>query len=148
VNGQVRSHLTIRKANTKGKLATRSIPIIEDLQGLLIEYQPEAGEMYLFPGRHGRGHIISDSAAKILREACANVGIEGVSTHSFRRTALTSMSDNQVPLRVIAEVSGHRSLGELHTYLEVRPLQVLGAVSFLATLSPKDNIGLKSYPDL
>ncbi|MBD6621322.1 site-specific integrase, partial [Komarekiella sp. 'clone 1'] len=42
VNGQVRSHLTIRKANTKGKLATRSIPIIEDLQGLLIEYQPEA----------------------------------------------------------------------------------------------------------
>lgn len=45
--GQVRSHLTIRKDNTKGKLATRSIPIIEDLQSLLIEYLPEAGEMVM-----------------------------------------------------------------------------------------------------
>ncbi|WP_193199754.1 tyrosine-type recombinase/integrase [Nostoc sp. MG11] len=139
--GRVRSHLTIRKANTKGKLATRSIPIIEDLQSLLIDYYPQAGEVYLFPGRHGRGHITSDSAAKILREACANLGIEGVSTHSFRRTALTSMSDSQIPLRVIAEVSGHRSLEELQTYLEVRPAQLLLAVSSLAILSPESYTG-------
>ncbi|MBD6621134.1 tyrosine-type recombinase/integrase [Komarekiella sp. 'clone 1'] len=146
--GQVRSHLTIRKSNTKGKLATRSIPIIENLQSLLIDYYPQSGEMYLFPGRHGRGHIISDSAARILRKACANVGIEGVSTHSFRRTALTSMSDHQIPLRVIAEVSGHCNLSGLHTYLEVHLLQVLGAVSSLAILSPKSNVGLMIYPDL
>jgi integrase/recombinase XerD len=134
--GQVRSHLTIRKANTKGKLATRSIPIIENLQNLLIQYYPQSGEVYLFPGRYGQGHIASDSAAKALRKACANVGLQGVSTHSFRRTALTQMSDNQIPLRVIAEVSGHRSLEELQTYLEVRPAQLVGAVSSLAILFP------------
>lgn len=134
--GQVRSHLTIRKANTKGKLATRSIPIIENLQNLLIQYYPQSGEVYLFPGRYGHGHIASDSAAKALRKACANVGLQGVSTHSFRRTALTQMSDNQIPLRVIAEVSGHRSLEELQTYLEVRPAQLVGAVSSLAILFP------------
>jgi integrase/recombinase XerD len=88
----------------------------------------------LFPGRYGRGHITSDSAARALRKACANVGIEGVSTHSFRRTALTQMSDNQIPLRVIAELSGHRSLEELQTYLEVRPAQLVGAVSSGAIL--------------
>ncbi|MBW4558195.1 MAG: tyrosine-type recombinase/integrase [Trichormus sp. ATA11-4-KO1] len=137
-DGRVRSHLTIRKDNTKGKLATRSIPIIEDLQSLLSDYQPEAGELYLFPGRHGRGHITSDSAAKILREACASVSIEGVSTHSFRRTALTQMNNSQISLRVIAEVSGHCNLAGLHTYLEVHPVQVLGAVSSLAELSPID----------
>lgn len=143
--GQVRSHLTIRKSNTKGKLATRSIPIIEDLQSLLTQYQPQAGEVYLFPGRYGRGHITSDSADRILRKACANVGVQGVSTHSFRRTALTQMNDSQISLRVIAEVSGHCNLAGLHTYLEVCPAQVLGAVSSLAILSPITDAKIISY---
>ncbi len=90
--GKVRPELLIRKGNTKGKLATRSIPVIEDLRGLLITYQhPEIG--YLFPGRWGRGHINSDSAARILRESFERVGIEGGSTHSFRRTGLTQLSN-------------------------------------------------------
>ncbi|MBD2520873.1 site-specific integrase, partial [Nostoc sp. FACHB-973] len=38
LKGQVRPRLIIRKANTKGKLATRSIPVIEDLRRLLAEY--------------------------------------------------------------------------------------------------------------
>lgn len=134
--GRVREHLTIRKANTKRQLATRTIPIIEDLRSILTDYYPEAGEEYLFPGRYGYGHITSDSAARILRKACARVGIEGVSTHSFRRTALTQMSDNNIPLKVIAEVSGHRNLSQLNAYLEVKPEQVLGAVASLAILAP------------
>ena len=133
--GKVRSHLTIRKKNTKGKLATRTIPIISELHSILKAYEADSGLIYLFPGRFG-GHIHSDSAARILRRACKRVGIEGASTHSFRRTALTTMSDNNTPLRVIAEVSGHRNLGQLQAYLDVRPDQVLGAVSSLSMLSP------------
>ncbi len=133
--GHVRSHLTIRKKNTKRKLATRTLPIIQELRTILAAYEKQAGLMYLFPGRRG-GHITSDSAMRILRKACERVGIEGASTHSFRRTALTQMSDNNIPLRVIAEVSGHRNLSQLQAYLEVRPDQVLGAVSSLSMLSP------------
>ncbi|BBD63847.1 integrase/recombinase [Nostoc commune NIES-4072] len=80
--GNVRPRLVIRKANTKGKLATRSIPVIEDLRRLLVEYYPMAGDVYLFPGRSD-GHISEDSAARILRTACKQVEIIGVSTHSF-----------------------------------------------------------------
>jgi hypothetical protein len=39
------------------------------------------------------------SADKILREATKRVGLEGVSTHSFRRTALNQMSNAGIPLR-------------------------------------------------
>jgi integrase/recombinase XerD len=107
--GRVRPELLIRKGNTKGKLATRSIPVIEDLRGLLLAYRhPEGG--YLFPGRHGLHHINSDSAARILREAFARVEIEGGSTHSFRRTGLTQLSNAGIPLRVIQEISGHFSI--------------------------------------
>ncbi len=133
--GHVRSHLTIRKKNTKRKLATRTLPIIQELRTILAAYEKEAGLVYLFPGRLG-GHITSDSAMRILRKACERVGIEGASTHSFRRTALTQMSDNNIPIRVIAEVSGHRNLSQLQAYLDVRPEQVLGAVSSLSMLSP------------
>jgi integrase/recombinase XerD len=140
-NGQVRSHLIIRKANTKGKLATRSIPVIEDLRQLLTNYYPLAGKPYLFPGR-SCGHISEDSAARILRGACKQAGIIGVSTHSFRRTALTQMSNAGIPLRVIQEISGHRNLEQLQKYLEVSDQQVLGAAASLAMLSPVGRSGV------
>lgn len=138
--GQVRSQLIIRKANTKGKLATRTIPVIEDLRQLLTNYYPLAGTPYLFPGR-SNGHISEDSAARILRGACKQAGIIGVSTHSFRRTALTQMSNAGIPLRVIQEISGHRNLEQLQKYLEVSDQQVLGAAASLAMLSPVGRTG-------
>ena len=133
--GKVREEIIIRKGNTKGKLATRSIPVIEELRSLLVNYYPSPRTWYLFPGRHGKGHINSDSAARLLREAFETVGIEGASTHSFRRTALTVMSNAGIPLRVIQEVSGHRNLDVLQKYLEVEPNQVRGAVSTLSMVS-------------
>ncbi len=136
---RVRPLLMIRKGNTKGKLATRTIRVIEDLRARLNQFTPPTTRGYLFSGRHGRGHIHSDSASRILREACQRVGIEGVSTHSFRRTALTQMSNAGVPIRVIQEISGHRTLDELYKYLEVRPEQVKGAIANLSMLTPIDS---------
>ncbi len=146
--GQVRPRLIIRKANTKGKLATRSIPVIEDLRQLLSNYYPIRGDVYLFPGR-SNGHLAEDSAARILREACKQVGIIGVSTHSFRRSALTQMSNAGIPLRVIQEISGHRNLEQLQKYLEVSDSQVLGAAATLAMLSPVgENVGKYVLDDI
>jgi integrase/recombinase XerD len=145
--GRVRPKLIIRKGNTKGKLATRTIPIIEDLRLILTAYKPEAGQEYLFPGRF-TGHIDPESASRILRKALRRVGIEGASTHSFRRTALTQMSDTGIPLRVVQEVSGHRNLGQLQNYLEVRDEQVLGAMASLSMLSPMGSeVRKRNYPD-
>ncbi|WP_306297084.1 tyrosine-type recombinase/integrase [Nostoc sp. C057] len=108
--------------------------MIEYLRRLLVEYYPLAGDVYLFPGRSD-GHISEDSASRILRGACKQAGIIGVSTHSFRRTGLTQMSNAGIPLRVIQEISGHRNLEQLQRYLEVSDEQVLGAAASLAMLS-------------
>jgi integrase/recombinase XerD len=143
-SGKVRSVLIIRKANTKGKLATRTIPIIDDLRSLLTNYRPKEGQPYLFPGRFN-GYLDPDSADKALRKAMKRVGLIGVSSHSFRRTALTQMSNNGTPLRVIQEVSGHRNLEQLQVYIEVRDDQVLGAVTGLSMLSPMPDSGKYSF---
>jgi len=148
---RVRPELIIRKGNTKGKLATRTIPVLDDLRRHLEVYKPSQTESgYLFPGRWGRGHIHEDSAAFIFREGCKRVDIEGASTHSCRRTALTLMSNAGIPLRVIQEISGHRNLEQLQKYLEVEPDQVRGAIAALSMLSPVDDasIGKYTYPDV
>ena len=142
--GRVLPKLLIRKRNTKGKLATRTIPIIDDLRRLLTNYHPGWNQVYLFPGRFG-SNLDPDSADKILRKALKRVGLIGVSSHSFRRTALTMMSDNGTPLRVIQEVSGHRNLEQLQAYIEVRDEQVLGAVTGLSILSPVGETGKCLY---
>ena len=54
------------------------------------------------------------------------------------------MSNEGIPLRIIQEISGHRSLEELQKYLEVKPEQVRGAVSALSMLSP---VGISSFND-
>lgn len=135
-SGKVRAELIIRKEHTKGKLATRTIPVLQDLGNLLRNYYQYAGEYYLFPGRFGAGFIHPDSATRIFRKACKKVGIVGASSHSFRRTALTQMSNSGIPLRIIQEISGHRNLEQLQRYLEVNPEQVRGAISSLSMLSP------------
>ena len=118
--------VTLKKSITKGKIATRSVPIHPQLQKLLDEYKTKPGN--LFPGRHGRGKMTRAAADKILKEVCGRLGIKGVSTHSFRRTNLTMMSSSGIPLRVIQEVSGHQSLSRLQRYLEVQPEQVRQAI--------------------
>jgi integrase/recombinase XerD len=70
-------------------------------------------------------------ADKILKTACDRVGMTGVSTHSFRRTALTQMSSAGIPLRHIQEILGHNDLGTLQRYLEVTPEQRRSAVAVI-----------------
>lgn len=123
--------IIFRKSTTKGKLRTRTVPIHPALQRFLDSYQPKkAGPM--FPGRPGVNIYMSrNTADRILRDACKKIGISGAATHSFRRSALTHMSRNGVPLRTIQEISGHKDLGTLQKYLEVDPQEVVKAISLI-----------------
>ncbi|WP_414528469.1 tyrosine-type recombinase/integrase [Nodularia chucula] len=122
--------ITFRKSTTKGKHKTRIVDIPPGLAAILAEYQPP-GEM-MFPGMRGvTERLTRFMADKILRAACNRIGVEGVSTHSFRRTALTQMSSAGIPLRTIQEISGHSDLGTLQRYLEVTPEQKRKAVSVI-----------------
>lgn len=120
--------IVFRKQNTKGKNKSRTITIDPKLRTYLEPYI--LGKVgYLFEGMTGvTEHLSRFSAEKILKKACQRVGLQGVSTHSFRRTALTQMSNASVPLRTIQQISGHTNLATLQLYLEVSESQVAEAV--------------------
>lgn len=122
--------VTLRRATTKGKSGTRTLPMHLKLTDYLEAYNPPIG--LLFPGRSKDKPLTRAMADLILKAACKRVRIRGASTHSFRRTALTNLSNANVPLRVIQEVSGHKSLTTLQRYLEVKPDQVSAAIALLS----------------
>ena len=88
---------------------------------------------HLFPGRHGLKQIHPSSADRLLREALQCVGLKegGFSTHSFRRTCLTTMSNAGIPLRHIQSISRHRSLNALKKYLGVSDQHKESAIAAL-----------------
>jgi len=122
--------ITFPKSVTKGKLASRSVPMTPKLQEVLAAWkvewvalngrEPKPGDL-LLPGRFGGQCLSSRSFQDALRFAAHKSGLEGVSSHSFRRSALSSASEAGVPLAALRSLSGHQSLATLQRYLEVSP---------------------------
>ena len=59
-------------------------------------------------------------------------GIMGASSHSSRRTFLTTLSEMGVSVRVLMDLAGHRSLAVTQRYLESNPALARKAVELLA----------------
>ena len=121
----VNGTLVIRKTNTKTK-ETRELQISPELIKKIDKLPKENG--FMFAGKGGNSHITRYTIDKVLRSACKECGLEGVSTHSFRRTTITELSRNNVSLRVIQRISGHRNLNVLQGYVDVDEKEVMCAL--------------------
>ena len=121
----VNETIVIRKTNTNTK-ETREIPISPELVKKIDKLPKENG--FMFAGKGGDSHITRYTIDKVLRSACKECGLEGVSTHSFRRTTITELSRNNVSLRVIQKISGHRNLNVLQGYVDVDEKEVMYAL--------------------
>lgn len=126
----VENTIVLRKSNTKGKTTTREIPVpthlIEDIKKL-----PNEGA-YIFAGRNGQGHIHRTTATYHLSKSLEKNGLKyQFSSHGYRRTALTRLHKNNVPLKVIMKISGHSSLGALQRYIDVADEEIVAGVKTL-----------------
>ena len=120
--------ITFPKSVCKNKLESRTIPIFSNLYDLLMEWKKERelikGQQlspgaWVFVGRFGDKPITRQAHGKQLQKTIKRLGLLGVSSHSYRRSALTSASSKGLPLKAIQTLSGHKSLAVLSKYLEV-----------------------------
>lgn len=129
--------VTYRKATTKTK-STRQVPQNPALQQELATYraawatehghEPAPSEA-LFPGAGSTTIPQTRQAADLaLRKLCKQLGLEGVSLHSFRRTAAQQAVANGHALHVVQRLTGHKSLGSLGEYLQASEAEVLAAI--------------------
>jgi integrase/recombinase XerD len=78
---------------------------------------PSTKKGWIFPGIAGQPLSVRGAQTAISKLA-DRLGIEGVSSHSFRRSALTAAHAAGLSLREVAEISGHQSLAALEKYLD------------------------------
>ena len=98
----------------------------------------------LFPGLGSTTSPMSRQAAdKALRQTCSRIGLEGVSLHSFRRTAAQDAVDRGLPLHVVQALTGHKSLGWLGEYLAPSESQVLAAIGAWRRGEPDSEAGVQ-----
>lgn len=135
--GDLNGVVTFRKANTKTK-TTRQVPTSPRLASELAAYRiawmeehghPPGPSERLFPAMGSTTQSMTRQAAdKALRSTCTALGLQGVSTHSFRRSLAQSAVRRGVPLHVVQRVTGHKSLGSLGEYLDASEAEVLEAI--------------------
>lgn len=126
----VSNTIVLRKQNTKGKSNTREIPVPDHLIIDLLKLPNEGA--YVFAGRSGNGHIHRTTATYHLSNACEQLGLKyQFSSHGYRRSALTKLHKNSVPLKVIMKISGHTSLGALQRYIDVSDDEIVAGVKNL-----------------
>ena len=135
------SAITFHRGITKGKLSSRSVPTVPALWEVLVAWratwvadygrEPRADD-YVVPGRFAGSCLSTRGFMDALERVASETGLEGVSSHSFRCSALTSAHAAGVPLRVLMSLSGHKSMSAVQRYLEVTPAQQVEAANSFA----------------
>ncbi|AGY59859.1 tyrosine-type recombinase/integrase [Gloeobacter kilaueensis] len=125
----VQEVITFRRASTKGGISTRSIPVHPVLRASLESFAP--GGVYVFESSMPGTAMLRRTVDYAFRSAFRTCRIQGASTHSLRRTAITRLHAMGVGLRTIQRISGHRSLAALQRYIEVSDEQVTAAIQLL-----------------
>ena len=129
------------KEITKGKLNPREIPIPEELYDQLMQFKVECSHLkaeniepkcYLFKSRNPNEHFSVRGFQHALKAAIERTNLQGASSHSFRRTSLTTAHNAGVPTRHLMAVSGHASMDTLAGYLEVKDEDMVNATNKFA----------------
>ena len=120
-NDTVRDEMTLDAARTKSKRA-RKIFLPKQMQRQLKAYvssvskRPQHG--YLFATQKS-ARFSANTATQHLQRLYARAGIAGATSHSGRRTWLTTLSQKGVSVFVLADMAGHRSIQTTQRYVTV-----------------------------
>ena len=121
--GQIKNEIYLTAQQTKGK-SGRSVLINSKLCKELAVYiegmKIISPEQSLFPTQKNsmRGfnaNGISGFFCRLFRE----VGLDGCSSHGFRRQFITELANKSVGIHTIMSLSGHRRLSSVQEYLSV-----------------------------
>jgi integrase/recombinase XerD len=121
--GQIKNEIYLTAQQTKGK-SGRSVLINSKLCKELSVYiqgiRIISPEQSLWPTQKNsiRGFTangISGFFCRLFKE----VGLEGVSSHGFRREFITTLANKSVGIHTIMSLSGHRRLSSVQEYLSV-----------------------------
>ena len=73
----------------------------------------------------------ANTLAQTLNTLYQRAGLDGASSHSGRRTFITTLANKGVGVRVLASLAGHRSISTTQRYIDVNDHQKRAAVELV-----------------
>ncbi len=117
-------------SNRKDK-RTREVPTNWALKLMLSAYHPpESG--FLFPSLYRADkHLTRQAMDKAFRRALKKAGLQnkGFSLYSARRGFITRLNDQGYDIKLIQQLTGHRSINSLVRYIHVTDDQLKNAIA-------------------
>jgi len=119
--------IILEKSSTKTK-ETRQIPLpsrlIGDIKAWILHNELVEDDFIFFSASRntryasGEKKLSVQSVDEYFRHAFDWIGVEGASTHTFRRSRLTHLLQKNWNVREIMDISGHKNLLSLQQYLD------------------------------
>ena len=130
-DGTVKSEIRLDAARTKAKRA-RTVYVNERLRKELASYakdrfQHAAATAPVFPTQK-RTAFSANSLCQTVNAIYDSAGLEGATSHSGRRSLITSLASKGVGVRVLAAIAGHRDIRVTQAYIDVNDTMMRAAV--------------------
>lgn len=131
-DGRVKEQIRLTKHQTKGNEA-RTVLLNAQMQGELEVYSrtlSRKGMEPLFVSKYGK-QMCANSVVQVFGRFYRMAGLSNASSHSGRRSYITHLASKGVGVRVIAALSGHKSISTTQRYIEVGDHQLRAAVELI-----------------
>jgi integrase/recombinase XerD len=130
-DGNVKGEIRLDAGRTKGKNA-RTVYISDRLRKELVAYVKQLPGVVqhdtpLFPTQK-RTAFSGNSLCQHVNLIYARVGMDGATSHSGRRSLITSLAQKGVGVRVLAAIAGHRDIRVTQAYIDVNDAMMRSAI--------------------
>ncbi len=132
-DGNVREEFTLSPEQTKGRKMRRvfiNTRLKRELETYLTNATLRANCAALFQSQKGQ-HFSANTMCQLLLTIYDNAGLEDATSHSGRRTFITTLAAKGVSVRVLAELAAHSSISTTQRYIDVNDKQLRAAVELL-----------------
>jgi integrase/recombinase XerD len=135
VEGNVKNEIRLAAENTKTKEA-RVVFVNEKLRKELQQYAKLLGKLnpgskFFYSQKRDSDGFSASTLCQHFHYLYKRVGLDGASSHSSRRTFITTLANKGIGVRVIMGLSGHKALSSVQCYIDCNPDLMRNAVELV-----------------
>jgi integrase/recombinase XerD len=133
-NGTIAAEVRLEADQTKGQRG-RVVMLGDKLRKELAVYVCDLKNVEpldpFFPSQVSRTGMSANTVAQLFLELYARAGITGASSHSGRRTFITTLANKGVGVRVLMALAGHRHMSTTQRYIDLNDEMLKVAVNLV-----------------
>lgn len=121
-DGNIKTEVRLKPEQTKGS-RHRKVLLGEKLREELVTYIKELEgkdeHLPLIRSQQGDGYFRPNALVQKFKSIYDQAGVFGASSHSGRRTFITTLANKGTSVRVLQALAGHRHIGTTQMYIDV-----------------------------